>query len=97
MITGFIWFVIACGAVLACWLLSSFVFRLGYSGRMSLSLGIPALLFIGQYWFDQLPKEDNSLGAMIGASVLLGILSALVLLPAWFVVESKLGWRAPKA
>lgn len=94
-----LWLLALSACAFALWLVSAFALRLRQTGRLLVTLGIPALLTSAVIWAryleDRGPASEPGWDAVfLIVSVFAGALSGAAMLPVWFLAERKLGWRA---
>jgi hypothetical protein len=93
------WFITVEAVAILGWLGAAFALRLRHLGRLWFTLTIPALLSGGYSWFSYLgfrtPGTEPGWDMIFFAlSVSVAAFAAILALPAWFLAEERLGWRA---
>jgi hypothetical protein len=81
------------------WAAAAFVFRMRKVMRFMISVGVPALFVTVWMWLPTVigPAAQDETGWIVFYSIvsfMLGAVSAVMLLPVWYVAERKLGCRA---
>ena len=95
------WLAAVAALAFVLWALAAFVLRFGHTARLVLTLSGPALLVGRWMWSDHLsrriPGVDNWDLVFAVLSICAGAMTAVAVIPIWFLAEEKLGWRAPNA
>lgn len=102
-LSALIYFLAISAVGLALWMVAAFVLRFGHRGRMLTTLGVPTLAAAAWIWwgYHSAPARGMQPGAtaeiaFVVSSLLIGGVLGLLVLPVWFLIEAKLGVRAPK-